>query len=96
MFKDTTTPQAIQKLKGTQGYTLKHFTFYYDNIYPIHKEAKYGISYWLQELHPRQFKGTDKKDNLYNNNLKGDTFSNTKNIRVKFFAIQAGINIDLA
>ena len=53
------------------------------------------ISY--KKLHPSQFKGTNnERDNLYNNNLKGDTFSNIESIRVKFFAVYIGINTDLA
>ena len=75
---------------------LKHFTFYYNNICLIHKEAKYNTSYWLQEPHPNQFKGTDKRDNLYDNDLEGDTFSNIESAGVRFFAVQTGINADLA
>ena len=44
----------------------------------------------------QQEKWFKERDNLYNNNLKGDTFSNTESTKVKFFTIQAGMNIDLA
>ena len=71
MFRGITTPQATEELKSIQKYTLKHFTFCYNNAYPIHKEAKYSASYWPQELQPNQFKGTNKeRDNLYNNDLE--------------------------
>jgi len=36
----------IGMLRGTKKYLIKHFTFYYNNVYQIYKDAKYGISYW--------------------------------------------------
>ena len=97
MFRGITTPQATEELKSIQKYTLKHFTFCYNNACLIYEEAKYGVSYWLQEPHPSQFKGTNKeKDDLYDDNSKGDTFSDIKSIKVRFFTVQAGINADLA
>ena len=38
-----------EKLKGTREYTIKSFIFCYNNYCPTHQEAKYGVSYWLQE-----------------------------------------------
>ncbi len=51
-----------KEFKGTQEYRLKHFAFYYDNSYLVHKEAKYNASYWPQELSLEQFKGTKEKN----------------------------------
>jgi len=51
-----------KEFKGTQKYKLKHCTFYYNNDYPIYKEAKYSTSYWLQELSLEQFRGTKEED----------------------------------
>ena len=96
MFKGITILRNIKEFKGIQGCAIKHFAFYYDDRYLIYKEAKYGVSYWLQEPQFNQFKGTKERDDLYNDDLEGDTFSNTESIRVRFFAIQAGINADLA
>ena len=61
-LKGTKTPQDTKELKGTKGYMLKHFVFCYDNRCPIHKEAKYGASYWPQELSLDQFKGTKEEE----------------------------------
>jgi len=36
-----------EEFKGTWEYKLKYFAFYYNNSYPIYKETKYGVSYWL-------------------------------------------------
>ena len=36
-----------EKLKGIKEYIIKSFIFYYNNYYPTHQEAKYGVSYWL-------------------------------------------------
>ena len=36
-----------EKLKGIREYIIKSFIFYYNNYYPIHQEAKYGVNYWL-------------------------------------------------
>ena len=35
-----------EKLKGIKEYTIKRFTFCYNNYYLIYQEAKYGTSYW--------------------------------------------------
>jgi len=32
-------------LRKTKEYLIKYFTFYYNNIYQIYKNAKYGVSY---------------------------------------------------
>ncbi len=52
-----------EEFKGTWEYKLKYFAFYYNNSYPIYKETKYGVSYWLQELSLEQFRGTKEKEN---------------------------------
>ena len=81
--------KSIEEFKGTQECKIRHFAFCYNNGYPIHKKAKYNISYWLQELSLDQFKGIleDKKD-LYNlginlNNI--DMFSNIKAVENLYF-----------
>ena len=53
-----------EKLKGIREYIIKSFIFYYNNYYLIHQEAKYGISYQLQELKLDVLKGTKKADLL--------------------------------
>ena len=45
--KGTSILYSKEKLKGTKEYTIKSFTFYYNNYYPTHQEAKYSVSYWL-------------------------------------------------
>jgi len=35
----------ISILRGTKECSIKHFTFYYNNIYQIYKDTKYGVSY---------------------------------------------------
>ena len=51
-----------EEFKGTQECKLRHFAFYYDNNYPIHKETKYSTSYQLQELSLEQFRGIKEED----------------------------------
>ena len=53
-----------KKLKGIRKYTIKRFIFYYNNYYPTHQEAKYGISYWLLDLKLDILKGTKEVDLL--------------------------------
>ena len=53
-----------EKLKGIKEYIIKSFAFCYNNYYPTHQEAKYGISYWLQELKLNKLKGTKEVDLL--------------------------------
>ena len=53
-----------EELKGIKEYIIKSFIFYYNNYYPTHQEAKYGASYWLQELKLDVFKNTKKADLL--------------------------------
>ena len=55
-LRGTKTPQNTKELKGIKRCTVKHFVFYYNNKCSVYKEAKYGISYWPQELSPEQFR----------------------------------------
>ena len=62
--------------------------YYYNNIYRIYKDAKYSVSYWLQELLLSKFKGTNKlayrsdiKDNKFN---IGKAFTNNKAIKAAY------------
>ena len=34
-------------IKATKEYLIKHFAFYYNSVYGVHKDAKYGIEWWL-------------------------------------------------
>ena len=43
---------------------IKSFVFCYNDYYLIYQEAKYGVSYWLQELKLDAFKGTKEADLL--------------------------------
>ena len=53
-----------EKLKGTKEYIIKSFAFCYNNYYLTHQEAKYGVSYQLQEPKLDVFKGTEEADLL--------------------------------
>ena len=75
-------------LRGTKEYLIKSFMFCYNNAYQIYKDAKYSVSYQLQELHFIKYKGTNKlvyrsdiKDNEFN---IGETFYNNKAIKVAY------------
>ena len=68
--------------------------YYYNNACQIYKDAKYGISYQLQELLLSKFRGTNKlayrsdiKDNKFN---IGKAFTNNKAIKA---AYQEHINL---
>ena len=45
--KGTSMLYSKEELKGTKKCIIKSFIFYYNNYYPTHQEAKYGVSYWL-------------------------------------------------
>ena len=47
IVKGTSTLYSKEKLKGIRECIIKSFVFYYNNYYPTHQEAKYGVSYWL-------------------------------------------------
>ena len=53
-----------EKLKGIREYIIKSFTFCYNNYCLIYQEAKYSISYWLQEPKSDILKSTKKADLL--------------------------------
>ena len=62
--------------------------YYYNNVCRIYKDAKYSVSYWLQELLLSKFRGTnepayrlDIKDNKFN---IGEVFTNNKAIKVAY------------
>jgi len=48
----------IGMLYRTKECLIKHFTFCYNNACQVYKDAKYGVSYWPQELELRGLKGT--------------------------------------
>jgi len=62
IIKGTTAPKRTEKFKGTKGYTVKHFAFYYNNRCQVHEEAKYSASYWPQEPSPDKFKSIEEED----------------------------------
>ena len=43
MLKDYKQVKVINKC------TIKHFTFYYNSVYKIHKDAKYNTGWWLKK-----------------------------------------------
>ena len=53
-----------EKLKSIKKYIIKSFIFYYNNYCSIYQEAKYGVSYWPQELKLNILKGIKKTDLL--------------------------------
>ena len=53
-----------EKLKGIKECIIKSFVFCYNNYCPTHQEAKYSVSYWLQEPKLDTLKGTKEADLL--------------------------------
>jgi len=68
-------PKQFEELKGTRGCIVKHFAFCYDNSCQVHKEAKYGTSYWPQEPNPNKFKGIEEEEQDYFDELDQDLMS---------------------
>ena len=75
-------------LRGTKEYSIKSFTFYYNNACQIYKDAKYSVSYQPQKPRLAEYKGTNKlayrsdiKDNKFN---EGKAFYNNKTIKVVY------------
>ena len=62
IVKGTIIPREVKEFKGTRGYIVKYFAFYYNNRCYIYKEAKYRVSYQPQELKPKSFKGIEEID----------------------------------
>ena len=60
-------------LRRTKECTINYFAFYYNNICQIYKNAKYGVSYQLQELKILKFRGTNKL--LYRLDIKDNKFN---------------------
>jgi hypothetical protein len=42
---------------------IKYFTFYYNSICIVYKDAKYGASWWLEELILNYVKAIQELDN---------------------------------
>jgi len=61
-----TTLKRTKEFKKTRGCVVKHFAFYYDNGCQVYEEAKYGISYWPQELSPDKFRDTKEEEDTEN------------------------------
>ena len=53
-----------EKLKSIKKYIIKNFIFCYNNYCPTYQEAKYGVSYQLQELKLDALKGTEEANLL--------------------------------
>ena len=75
-------------LRGIKEYLIRSFVFCYNNACRIYKDAKYSVSYWLQELVSIGYRGTnelarrlDIKDNDFN---IGEAFRNNKVIRAAY------------
>ena len=87
----------MEELKGIWEYKIKYFTFCYNDSCLIYKEAKYNVSYWLQELSLDQFKGTSEDgEDLYNLgiNLENiDMFSAIRAVKNVYFAEKAGTTL---
>ena len=94
--------ESLEELKGTKGCAVRYFTFYYDDRYLVYKEAKYGVSYQLQEPSLERFKGTRYDSNyLYGLDLReyleGDdgTFSNIESVYDRYYAIVANTVLEV-
>ena len=44
-------------------YLIKYFTFYYNSAYKVHKDTKYSIRWWLQELKSDHTKAIQELNN---------------------------------
>ena len=75
-------------LRGTKECLINYFAFYYNNAYQVYKDAKYSVSYQLQELKLLEFRGTNKplrrldiKDDKFN---IGEIFTNDEVTKVAY------------
>ena len=84
----------MEELKGTRECKIRHFAFCYNDSCLIYEEAKYGISYWLQELSLDQFKGIlEDGEDLYNLRINLDnidTYSDIEAVQYMYFAERVG------
>jgi len=60
-----TISKRTEELKEIRGCIVKHFAFYYDNWYPVHKKTKYGTSYWPQKPESEKLKKMEEEDRLW-------------------------------
>ena len=47
IVKSTNTAQNNNQVKAIKEYLIRHFAFYYNSAYKVHKDAKYGVKQWL-------------------------------------------------
>ena len=50
-------------IKVIREYLIRHFAFYYNSAYRVHKDAKYGIRWWPQKPKSSHAKATQELDN---------------------------------
>ena len=49
-------------IKATKKYLIRHFAFCYNSAYKVHKDTKYSIGWWPQELKLNHAKATQELD----------------------------------
>ena len=83
-------------VKVTKKYLIKHFTFCYNSACKVHKDTKYSIGWWLQELKLSYAKATqeldDKQDRIY---YGMDIYSNTISLEPVMYSIKE-VNKDIS
>ena len=76
-------------IKAIREYLIRYFTFCYNSAYRVHKDAKYGIGQWPQELELNYAKATQELDDEQDRIYYGmDIYSNTISLELVMYLIE--------
>ena len=81
--------QNNNHIKAIKEYLIKHFAFYYNSVYRVYEDIKYGIGWWPQEPKLSYAKAIqeldDKQDRIY---YGIDIYSNSISLKPVIYLIK--------
>ena len=94
--KGINTAQNNNYIKAIRECLIKHFAFCYNSAYRVHKDTKYSVGQWPQELKLSHAKAIqeldDKQDRIY---YRMDIYSNTISLKLVMYSIKE-VNKDVS
>ena len=94
--KGTNTAWNNNHIKVTKEYSIRHFAFCYNSACKVHKDTKYGIGWWPQELKLSHAKATQELDDEQDRIYYGmDMYSNTISPKPVMYLIEE-VNEDVS
>ena len=81
--------QNNDHIKAIKKYLIRHFTFYYNSAYRVHKDAKYGVGQQPQKLKLSHAKATQELDDEQNRiYYRIDIYGNTISLKLIIYLIE--------